>query len=51
MEELRIELNNLIDIKGIASDEVIKASTDLDKLIVKYYQDILNNTVQQLVIV
>lgn len=51
MEELRKELNNLIDIKGIASEEVIKISTDLDKYIVEYYHDILNNTVQQLVIV
>ena len=38
MEELREKLINLIDIKGISSEEVIKISTDLDKLIIKYYQ-------------
>lgn len=38
MEELRQQLIRLIEIKGISSDEVIEASKNLDKLIVKYYQ-------------
>jgi len=37
IEELREHLNKLIKIRGISSDEVIKVSGDLDKLIVKYY--------------
>ena len=39
MEELRELLNKLIEVKGISSDEVIKISRDLDKLILKYYQE------------
>jgi len=39
IEELRELLHKLIEIKGISSDEVIKVSRDLDKLIVKYYQE------------
>lgn len=43
MEELREKLINLIEIKGISSEEVIKVSTELDELILKYYQRIHNN--------
>jgi len=32
------KLINLIEIKVISSEEVIKISTELDKLIVKHYQ-------------
>ena len=39
IEELRDHLNKLIKIRGISSDEVIKVSRDLDKLIVKYYRE------------
>jgi len=39
IEELRELLHKLIEIKGISSDEFIKVSRDLDKLIVKYYQE------------
>ena len=50
MEELRELLNNLIEIKGINSEEVIKVSTDLDELILKHYQENHNNTIQQLIV-
>lgn len=50
MEELRELLNNLIEIKGINSEEAIKVSTDLDELILKYYQENHNNTIQQLIV-
>lgn len=43
MEELREKLMNLIEIKGISSEEVIKVSTELDELIIKHYQRIYNN--------
>ena len=43
MENLRSELIYLIETKGISSKEVIEASRDLDKLIVKYYQEIYYN--------
>lgn len=39
MEELRELLNKLIEVKGISSDDVIKISEDLDKLIIKFYQE------------
>ena len=37
IEELRERLHQLIAEKGVSSKEVIKVSTDLDKLIVKHY--------------
>ena len=42
MEQLKEELINLIEIKGILSEEVIKVSTDLDKLIVEYYKQAIS---------
>ena len=39
MEDLRSKLIYLIELKGISSEEVIKVSRDLDKLIVKHYQN------------
>lgn len=39
MEVLREKLINLIEVMGITSEEVIKASTDLDKLIIRYYKE------------
>jgi hypothetical protein len=39
MEELRRKLIDLIEIKGISSKETIKASEELDKLIVEYHKE------------
>jgi hypothetical protein len=47
MEELRRKLINLIEIKGVLSEEVIKVSTELDELIVKHYEEIHNNMIQE----
>jgi len=43
-------LTNLIEVKGIDSEEVIKISTELDELIVKYYQESYNNTIQHSIV-
>ena len=37
IEESRTKLINLIDIKGISSEKVIKVSVELDDMIDKYY--------------
>ncbi|MDV3426446.1 MAG: aspartyl-phosphate phosphatase Spo0E family protein [Bacillota bacterium] len=38
MEELKEQLNKLIEEKGISSDEVLKLSRIVDKLINDYYK-------------
>jgi hypothetical protein len=40
MEELREELMQLIEIKGISCDEVITLSCKLDEFIIKHYEEV-----------
>jgi cupin superfamily acireductone dioxygenase involved in methionine salvage len=42
IEELREKLHQLIEEEGVSSRDVIKISTDLDKLIVKHYPKIFS---------
>ena len=48
--KFREKLIKLIDIQGTSSEEVIKVSTELDNMIVKYYQQIHNSTINGLIV-